>query len=55
MEHLNKKTQLQFQEILLNLYNKGQEPNIEFKELMNEVKNQLISIMFNTIEKDDYT
>lgn len=55
MEYLNKKTQQQFQEILLNLYNKGQEPNIEFTELMNEVKNQLMPIMFNTLEKDDYT
>lgn len=55
MEHLNEKTQQQFQEILLNLYNKGQEPNIEFTELMNDVKTQLMSIMFKTLEKDDYT
>lgn len=47
MEHFNEMTQQQFQEILLNLYNKGQEPNTEFVDLIDEVKNQLMSIMLN--------
>lgn len=47
MEHFNfnEMTQQQFKEILLNLFNKGQEQNIEIIDLMNEVRNQLISIM----------
>lgn len=48
MEHFNEITQQQLQEILTDLYNKGQEPNMEVIDLINEIKIQLMSIMFKT-------
>ena len=46
MSIIDKQIQQQFQEILLNIYTKGQESeSIEAIDLINEIKQQITSVM----------